>query len=222
MNWLDQLYQKRFVLFLITLAAILFGNLVFPEKIYEDYITPLFFVLNVLTGILLVSRSIGKRRIFIGLLVVLLLTHLTEALEFTTFQTSDYIRFGILFLFFTLVTKEIISQVWQSNDVDHIVILGVMSGYICLGLLGYFLFMSIEFIDPGSFKGITDGAVSTQDRTDVLYFSYISLLTIGYGEIVPISDLYKSASVLIGLLGQFYLVIITAIVVGKFDRQRPS
>lgn len=221
MKYLDQLYQYRFVLFIISLAAILFGNLVFPEEIY-DYIAPISLIFNVLSGILLVYRSKSKRLIFIGLLVLILLTHLTEVLELTNFESGTYVRFSLLFLFFALATKEIISQVWRSEDVDHIVILGVMSGYICLGLLGYFLFMSIEFIDPGSLRGISEGAVSMQDRTDVMYFSYISLLTIGYGEIVPISDLSKSASILIGLLGQFYLVIITAIVVGKFLRQGPS
>ncbi|MGI9547949.1 MAG: ion channel [Flavobacteriaceae bacterium] len=128
----------------------------------------------------------------------------------------------MFFLFFALVTLEVISQVWHSAHVDRTVILGVMSGYICLGLLGFFLFMSIEIIEPGSIKGISEGVTSMGGRSDILYFSYISLLTIGYGEIVPTSDLSKSASVLLGLLGQFYMVIITAIVVGKFLSQGPS
>lgn len=222
MNLLDQLYHKRFVIFISSLTAILFGNLVFPEKIYDGFIAPIFLIFNVLTGILLIYRSKRTRRIFIGLLIVILLTYLTEALEITNFQTSTYIRFSMFFLFFALVTKEIISQVWHSDHVDQRVILGVMSGYICLGLLGFFLFLSIQIIEPGSFSGIADGAYSIDQRTDLLYFSYISMLTIGYGEIVPISDLSKSASVLLGLLGQFYLVIITAIVVGKFLRDKPS
>ncbi len=52
-----------------------------------------------------------------------------------------------------------------------------------------------------------------------MYFSYITLTTIGYGDILPITILARKASILIGLVGQMYLVVITAIVVGKYIKQ---
>jgi hypothetical protein len=52
-----------------------------------------------------------------------------------------------------------------------------------------------------------------------MYFSYVTLLTIGYGDIYPISRIAHKASLLIGLAGQLYLVIITSIVVGKYINQ---
>ena len=52
----------------------------------------------------------------------------------------------------------------------------------------------------------------------LLYYSYITLLTIGYGEIFPISPVAQKAAILIGLVGQFYFVIITAVVVEKYIR----
>jgi hypothetical protein len=120
-----------------------------------------------------------------------------------------------------MVTKEVISQVWRSKKVDETVILGLISGYICLGMLGFFMCMSIELLEPNSFSGITQLDEHPQmARQNLLYYSYITILTIGYGDIVPTSALAKNASLLIGLLGQFYMVIITAIVVGKFLYQR--
>lgn len=223
MTWLDQLYQKRFVIFIISLVAVLFGDLVFPEEIHEKLFGPLFLILNVLAGILLIYRNKKNKRIFIGLLIVIVLTHLSEELNISKQQTLAYVRFGMFFLFFAMVTLEVISQVWRSAHVDPTVILGVMSGYICLGLLGFFLFITIDIIEPGSFGGIREGGAATMGgRQDLLYFSFITLLTIGYGEMLPTSDLAKNAAVLLGLLGQFYMVIITAIVVGKFLSQRPS
>ncbi|MEM6816304.1 MAG: ion channel, partial [Bacteroidota bacterium] len=50
----------------------------------------------------------------------------------------------------------------------------------------------------------------------ILYYSYITLLTIGYGEIVPAIPIAQKAAILVGLVGQFYLVIITAVVVEKY------
>ena len=220
MIWIENLYQKRFVVFMISLCAILFGNLVFPEKLYEFVIAPIFLVINVLTGMLLVYKKPKAVKIYLALLTVILLTYLSENFLSGSESISDYIRFAFFFLFYAMVTIEVISQVWGTRKVNETVILGLISGYICLGLLGFFLFMSIEIIEPGSFNGIGDGIHTASSRVSLIYFSYITLMTIGYGEIVPASELAMNASVLLGLLGQFYLVIITAIVVGKFLGQK--
>jgi voltage-gated potassium channel Kch len=53
-----------------------------------------------------------------------------------------------------------------------------------------------------------------QDK--LLYFSFITLLTIGYGDMVPLTPIAQKTTIFIGLSGQMYLTIITAIVVGKF------
>ena len=52
----------------------------------------------------------------------------------------------------------------------------------------------------------------------LIYYSYITLLTIGYGEIYPVTSVAQKAAILVGLMGQFYLVIITAVVVEKYIR----
>jgi hypothetical protein len=89
-----------------------------------------------------------------------------------------------------------------------------MGGYISLGLVAFFLLLGIEYAEPGSFHGLNpDGSTL---HKDLLYFAYITLMTIGYGDISPMGALAKKAAVLIGLWGQFYMVIITALVVGKY------
>ena len=220
MSWLENLYQKRFTVFMVSLCAVLFGNLIFPEKLYVFIVAPIFLLINILTGILLVYKKPRIKRIYVSLLLIILLTYLFENLVSDSESLINYIRFAFFFLFYAMVTIEVISQVWCAKKVNETVILGLISGYICLGLLGFFLFMSIEIIEPGSIDGLGEGIDSAFGRASLIYFSYITLMTIGYGEIVPVSDLARNASVLLGLLGQFYLVIITAIVVGKFLGQK--
>lgn len=95
-----------------------------------------------------------------------------------------------------------------------------MCGYLCLGMLSFFIFLSIEIYSPGSFSGIDLNLHKTTSQVDsILYFSYITLLTIGYGEIIPISVIAQKATIVTGLAGQFYMVILTAIVVGKYISQ---
>jgi hypothetical protein len=118
------------------------------------------------------------------------------------------------------VTLEIIKQVANTSYVNKTVILGLISGYISLGLLAYFMFFTIEFIEPNSFSGLINNSNIEHDLTEqLIYFSYVTLLTIGYGEILPVSSLAQKAAILVALLGQFYLVILTAIVVGKYINQ---
>ena len=100
------------------------------------------------------------------------------------------------------------------------VILGLISGYISLGLLSFFICLSIEIIYPNSFSGLTQ---VNQDMSDsLMYYSYITLMSIGYGDILPITPIAQKAAIFIGLIGQFYLVILTAIVVGKYINQKST
>ena len=113
----------------------------------------------------------------------------------------------------------------RSTEVNRGVILGLMSGYICLGLVGFFICLAIELAVPGSFSGLPALELNPVAKRDSLaYYSFVTLLTIGYGEITPVSKLARNASVLIGLMGQFYLVIVTAVVIEKYIRhsRRPD
>ncbi len=223
MNWLLPLLDNRFTLFFSSLCLFLFGNLILPDNLFEQYFEPTFLIINILAGILLIHRSHRILKIFIAILGVFILSYMLGTLMVDAKQIFKYIRFAILFLFYGLVTIELIWEVWQSQKVDREVILGLISGYISLGLLGYFMFLSIEIIQPGSFSGLVASLSSPEDpMRNLLYFSFITLMTIGYGDISPVSELSRNGAVLMGLVGQFYLVIITAIVVGKFLNQKSS
>lgn len=127
---------------------------------------------------------------------------------------------GGYFLFYGFVATQLIKQVWLAKIVDRNVIFGLISGYISLGLIGFFICLAIEISNPGSFEGLKVMVSNTDALTEqLMYFSYITLLTIGYGDILPVTTLAQKATILIGLMGQMYLVVITAIVVGKYINQ---
>ncbi len=136
----------------------------------------------------------------------------------TNISNLNLLRFAFYFLFYVIITFEIIKQVWFITDVGKDLIMGVISGYICLGLVGFFIFMAVEILHPGSFHSslFADSYTINQKSDSLLYYSYITLLTIGYGEIVPITTAAQKAAIFLGLVGQFYLVILTAVTVGKY------
>lgn len=217
---IDNLYSHRFEIFLGTQLAILFGSLLVPQEFYDTVLSPLLFLLAIVSGILMISKKKKLMWFFIVLFTVAIgvfgfsmLSRSGEANE------QIILRLSIYFVFYTIVTWNIIIQVWNAKLVNKNVIMGLMSGYIALGFLAFFLFMSIELLSPDSFTGPLLESNNFDFRADnIMYYAYITLLTIGYGEIIPVTPVAQKAAILVGLMGQFYMVIITAVVVEKYIR----
>ena len=220
---IERLYAYRFELFLSTQLSILFGSLIIPAVWFENIMMPLLLVLNVMCGVLLVSK---KKILFYIMLVFLAISIVMASMGIINSKVEnqfDYLKLGTYFLFYGLVTIEIIKQVWKAKIVGKNVILGLISGYISLGLLAFFLCLSIEIIYPNSFSGIgINPGVNEDVMEQIMYYSYITLMTIGYGDILPLTPIAQKTAIFIGLIGQFYLVILTAIVVGKYINQESN
>ena len=214
---MGKLYKHRFEIFLVTQLSILFGSLFFPHEFYEYTLLPILYLLSIAAGILMISKRKRLMYLFVGLFVIAAIVFGSDMISRTQNTENILLRLTIYFVFHIIVTWNIIQQVWQAERVTKNVIMGLMSGYISLGFLAFFLFMSIELMTPGSFQGILMESQDFQSQSDsILYYAYITLLTIGYGEIVPATAIAQKAAVLVGLVGQFYLVIITAVVVEKY------
>ena len=182
--------------------------------------SPIIFLSNLIAGIILISKRKKLMYFFIVLLIIAGLDFGTEMMELKKEDWLQFVKLGVYFLFYIVVAYQIIMQVWTSKTVNGQVILGVISGYISLGLIGFFICMTIEMFHPGSYQGILGSAENHEVLTEsIMYYSYITMLSIGYGDISPVTQIAEKSSILIGLMGQFYMVIITAIIVGKYIGQ---
>ena len=216
---LNQLYKYRFETFLTSQLFILFGSLFFPQDFYEHTLLPILYLTSIAAGILMISKWKKLIWLFVGLFVITALIFSSDAiLKFQNTKTL-LIRLSIYFIFYFFVTWNIIQQVWRAKKVTKNVIIGLISGYVSLGFLAFFLFMSIELITPNSFQiGLINSNEIQAKPDNILYYAYITLLTIGYGEIIPTTAIAQKAAILVGLIGQFYMVIITAVVIEKYIR----
>nr|WP_299382324.1 ion channel [Allomuricauda sp.] len=214
-----KLYKFRFEIFLVTQLAILFGSLFFPSEFFEFTLLPLLYLAGILAGILIISKRKKLTWFFVLLFVVSAFIFGSSMIYRQESQGDLLVRLMIYFVFYIVVSWNVIHQVWKAKLVSRKVILGLMSGYISLGFLAFFLFMAIELTHPGAFQGTLMETQQIEIKSEaILYYAYITLLTIGYGEIIPAIPIAQKAAVLVGLMGQFYLVIVTAVVIEKYIR----
>jgi len=216
------LHKYRFEVFLVSQIAILFGSLLVPTDLF-DMLSPILFYLNIVSGSVFIGNHKKGSLKVLALVLIIIGGVFTMASIYTENNVYTYTKIAVLFLFHLVVTYNIISQIWRAKVVNKNLILGVISGFISLGLIGFFFCLSIEIITPNSFSGIVVvGDLENSITERLMYYSYITLMTIGYGDILPLTLLAQKATIVIGLIGQFYLVIITAIVVGKFVNQNQA
>lgn len=216
---IDRFYKYRFELFSFSLLAILFGSVFIPINIFEYIFLPLFYLVNISAGIVLISKNRLLTRLYIVILLLSLFV-LVGGFIYDFANTSfKVLRISIYVIFYVTVTYELIKQVLLSERINKNVIIGLMCGYVCLGLVGFFMFIIIELFAPGSFNGVEVGQNFSEFSESLLYFSYTTLLTIGYGDISPLTPIAQKAALLVGFLGQFYLAILTGIIIGKYISQ---
>ncbi len=119
----------------------------------------------------------------------------------------------ITMIFFTLVVIKLVAQIVRSQTVTPSVIFEAINGYLLIGLM-FSLFVSLILkFNPDAFA-VTN--VTEEILPNVVYYTFVTLTTLGYGDIVPISAPAKSLAMFISISGQMYVAILMALLVGKY------
>jgi hypothetical protein len=110
----------------------------------------------------------------------------------------------------------VLVRVLRHNAVTSRTISGAVAAYLFVGLGFASLANGINLVWPGAYA-TPDGVI---DFSSMTYFSFVTLATLGYGDIVPVSDWARSMATLEAVLGQIYLVTIVARLVALFGTVR--
>jgi hypothetical protein len=213
---LFQRSESKFIWVLIAVFSLILFNPFIPNQGIGVYIFNLLLSFIILSGIVAASdeHQIIRQLIFIGLsLIILDWVRLFATREIPGMVLLVY---ALYTLFMVTVTIAIIIGVVQSKKVTVNIICGAVAAYLMIGLSGSFIALFIETFQPGAF--LLGGEILPREGLSdtLLYYSMVSLSTIGYGDITPNLPIARSVSLAIGLLGQVYLTVLVAILVGKF------
>jgi Ion channel. len=102
------------------------------------------------------------------------------------------------------------------RTVDTSAVLGVLSVYLLLALFFASLNQLLAAFDPGEYL---NGVAGLPSAADQLYFSVITMATVGFGDITPAGQVARAVTVVEALAGQLYLVSVVAAVVGLWRRR---
>ena len=132
----------------------------------------------------------------------------------------------IQILFLGRVIYVVVRSVFTAKDVTTDTLCGAICVYLLTGVLAGFVFILIEFLAPGSYHlvdagnhGIRSQDVLLKDPGWLMYFSFVTLTTVGYGDMVPNSGIARSAAVTVAVIGQVLLVVQIARLVGMHVAQ---
>ena len=209
---LETLIPYKYRILLFSSFLIIFSLPIPSETSGYELIYALITSFNILAGLLIVGNRRGLRNRIVRTIGILLIIIQFVDLVFPI-PAFESLLSGLFVLFFVSISVRVYKDILVAKVIDTEILAAVLCGYIFLGFLASFLFMGIESYFPGSFSGM-DVGITRFDN--ILYFSFISLLTIGYGDMTPLTSLTKSLVVVVGLVGNFYTVMVTAIVIGKF------
>lgn len=195
--------------FMVSIVLLLLLSAVLEGTKYGYYVLNIASNLVFLLGVYAVGRN--KRTI-----IFLLLLGLPWVFSDWIFISSTQSIFASI-LYFFMVTSILFNHILKAKDVTPDTLYGAICVYLLLGLLWMTLYGCIEYFSPGAVfvsgtLGI-DGDISTNE---LIYYSYTTLSTLGYGDITSTTPLGRMLSVLEAIAGQLFIAVLIARLVSLY------
>lgn len=202
-------YENNFTYLCIGLITFLFSAAIvqdFPNTWGEDFFS--------FVSILMLMVSIKSMKTEIawkGMVYVLiaLLIAFTVISKFFVFPAMPYLMLLVLFFFFMGSFNSSYKKILFEGKVDKNKIVGSISLYLLLGLVWTVVYLLLLQIDPNAFSGI-EAATWQENFSTVAYYSFVTLTTLGYGDILPKNHLAEFFAYMEAIIGVFYMAIIVA------------
>jgi len=202
--------ENNFYYLCVSLITILFSSAIigqFPGTWGEDIFSLVIVFMLILSIKSLRADSVWRKSVWtlVSLLIILWVLNRTLIAP----VLNDYLSLLLLFFFFAGSLKIAWKQVLFVGKVDLNRIVGSISLYLLLGLMWTIIYLSILALDPSALTGIEAGNWR-EAFPRAAYYSFITLTTLGYGDILPKSYLAQFFAYLEAIAGVFYMAIVVA------------
>lgn len=206
----QHIHKNKYLLVLLSLLNFLLTPVhVLLFSSFPSLVVVINFSLVILAGLGICKENKHKIIYYISAAIILFMIWL----EFGSVERTSIhvLRLVASLVFFSFLCFLMIKNLVSSKYFDIQNIIGAVAGYLFIGLIGGMIFEFIDVILPGSFVNSGNRGGYTY-----YYFSFISITTVGYGDITPITPQAQSITLIMNIIGQFYLAIVVALFVGKY------
>jgi voltage-gated potassium channel len=174
----------------------------------------------VLIGVLLVAvRAVAslRRQVVLSsaLAVVSVIGYFGNLLGFDPrFEALGLLGFGLFFLTVGIII--LTNIMLHINNVTAEMIYGAINVYLLVGLAFAFMLALVEFIQPGSIIGLESLSMDDQGIMPFVYFSFVTMTTLGYGDLSPVTGPAATIVYIEAIFGQLFIAIMIARLVGLY------
>ncbi len=126
---------------------------------------------------------------------------------------APYVNLVVALLFYLFTTGLAFRTLFTGKQIDLNTLMGSICVYILVGISWSILYFFAAIIHPNAFDGVNI-TTTKQLFTDLLYYSFVTLSTLGYGDMTPMTPIARTLAYIEALFGQFYIAILVASFVG--------
>lgn len=123
---------------------------------------------------------------------------------------------GLQALYLFYVTAVILQHVMTESEITGDTIYGSAAAYLMIGIAFAVIYAWLEAFAPGSLRGLAPAegtGVGGRGLWEFIYFSLVTMTTLGYGDITPVSEEARALATLQAVAGQFYVAVLVARIV---------
>lgn len=205
----------KFSYLLASLLTLLVGIALADKSRTWATILCLLFAVVLITAISTACRR--HKTIRTGLLLALPMLLISVAAGYASESRLVVLTHDILAIaFFLFSSYHVLWAVLDDQRVTLDTIVGAICLYLLMGLVWTYLYSTIQLIDTSSFGRTATAELSGAFSTEIsgmqplLYLSFVTMTTLGYGDLVPLSPLAQTACYLQAVFGQFFLAVLVA------------
>ncbi len=208
-------FKGRFLTLLILILAMLVIAPLVEEFVRLRMLMDIFWSAVFISAIYAVSQ----RKLHLLLAVLLALPMLGATWSKYFFQLKALQAVGGLCgaAFFLFAIIQMLIFIYNHKEVTRDLIVGAALVYLLMALMWTFVFGVLEVLHPGSFS--VSPSQAGPAKLHFLYYSFVTITTLGYGDITPVTSLARSLCILEAVVGQLYLVVQVAWLVGVYVSQ---
>ncbi len=207
--------QDNFIYLTFALILLLLGTSL-AQQFFDDSVPRLVQSALIVTLLVAVwgvdSKDFVLRKTFIFPLAILVFSFFGAWLDNAGF---DQLYLLLLLSFLISTALRTTKQVMFTGDIDGNKILGAICLYLLMGLIWAVLYTLVQLSFPGSFTNISSDSAWFTLFPDFIYFSFVTITTLGFGDISPLLPISRFLVYFEAIVGQFYLAILVASLVGS-------